>query len=94
MLSHSLLERLNVSWVMLPEKLRDLTCGYEDLLTDDKAVISGEEQQLKMGNSALIIYTSGTTGRPKGVLFNHSNVQAMVSTLFDNVFLIVHNTLL
>ncbi|NEW39835.1 long-chain fatty acid--CoA ligase [Nocardia cyriacigeorgica] len=32
---------------------------------------------------ALLIYTSGTTGRPKGVMLDHANVQAMCAMVID-----------
>ena len=34
-------------------------------------------------NLALVIYTSGTTGRPKGVLLDHANLEAMSSSIID-----------
>ncbi|MBS42974.1 MAG: AMP-dependent synthetase [Nocardioides sp.] len=33
---------------------------------------------------ALVIYTSGTTGRPKGVLLDHANLEAMSSSLLEH----------
>ena len=30
---------------------------------------------------ALLIYTSGTTGRPKGVMLDHANIEAMTGML-------------
>jgi acyl-CoA synthetase (AMP-forming)/AMP-acid ligase II len=32
---------------------------------------------------ALLIYTSGTTGRPKGVMLNHANLNAMCASVID-----------
>ena len=69
-----------MSYFILPERLKDLQQGYEDFQFDDEAIPNEKDQALKLNKSALIIYTSGTTGRPKGVLFNHGNVQAMVSS--------------
>ena len=36
------------------------------------------------GDFALIIYTSGTTGRPKGVLLDHANLDAMSGSLVEH----------
>lgn len=34
---------------------------------------------------ALVIYTSGTTGRPKGVMLDHANVEAMCQMIVDGL---------
>jgi len=39
------------------------------------------------GDFALIIYTSGTTGRPKGVLLDHANLDAMSTSLIGQLAL-------
>ncbi|MBU2696907.1 class I adenylate-forming enzyme family protein [Pimelobacter sp. 30-1] len=36
------------------------------------------------GDFALVIYTSGTTGRPKGVLLDHANLDAMSASLVEH----------
>ena len=41
---------------------------------------------------ALIIYTSGTTGKPKGVLLDHGNLDAMSSSLIDHFGLTAADT--
>ncbi len=40
---------------------------------------------------ALLIYTSGTTGRPKGVMLDHSNVNAMCRSVIDGFGLTSHD---
>jgi long-chain acyl-CoA synthetase len=35
------------------------------------------------GDFALVIYTSGTTGKPKGVLLDHANLDAMSASVID-----------
>ena len=34
---------------------------------------------------ALLIYTSGTTGKPKGVMLDHANLQAMTESMGDHI---------
>jgi long-chain acyl-CoA synthetase len=41
---------------------------------------------------ALIIYTSGTTGKPKGVLLDHANLDAMSSSLIEHFSLTAADT--
>src|SRR5262249_47726055 len=36
---------------------------------------------------ALLIYTSGTTGRPKGVMLDHANLNAMCRSVIDGFML-------
>ena len=44
------------------------------------------------GDFALIIYTSGTTGRPKGVLLDHANLDAMSGSLVEHFSLTAADT--
>jgi long-chain acyl-CoA synthetase len=41
---------------------------------------------------ALVIYTSGTTGKPKGVLLDHANLEAMSASVIDAFFLTAADT--
>ena len=43
----------------------------------------GEPVELSDDSLALLIYTSGTTGRPKGVMLDHANLNAMCAMVID-----------
>ena len=68
---------------ILPEKLSELTVGYEDYETLPDIESDNDRLEL-LNSSSLIIYTSGTTGRPKGALFSHKNIQSMVIDIFQH----------
>ena len=48
-----------------------------DELTAAPALTAGEPAAHRDDALALLIYTSGTTGRPKGVMLDHANLNAM-----------------
>lgn len=60
----------------------DDTDDTED--TADTATGTADGPVATAGDFALIIYTSGTTGRPKGVLLDHANLDAMSASLVEH----------
>ena len=63
---------LGIAWVDV-----DLVGGgYEESACDGPLASSSDY--------ALVIYTSGTTGRPKGVLLDHANLDAMSTSLIQH----------
>ena len=59
--------------VLSPAQLRESTPAAET----STPVATGD-------SLALLIYTSGTTGRPKGVMLDHANLDAMCRMVIDN----------
>ena len=60
-------------------------CGAGVLTTVDLAVTPGRRGTPSSTDDslALLIYTSGTTGRPKGVMLDHANLNAMCHGVID-----------
>jgi long-chain acyl-CoA synthetase len=52
-------------------------------LTAGHAPAAVEPAEQRDGALALLIYTSGTTGRPKGVMLDHANLNAMCHMVID-----------
>ncbi|WGY00214.1 AMP-binding protein [Nocardioides sp. QY071] len=59
---------------------------------DDLAVEPDDGPAAAADDFALIIYTSGTTGRPKGVLLDHANLDAMSGSLVEHFSLSAADT--
>jgi long-chain acyl-CoA synthetase len=52
-------------------------------LTSAPAMEEADNLQLADDTLALLIYTSGTTGKPKGVMLDHANLDAMCHAVID-----------
>ena len=55
-----------------------------DVHAPDDSPILERDPAAETDDFALVIYTSGTTGRPKGVLLDHANVDAMSASLIEH----------
>jgi len=85
-----MLEDSRVKLLMVQEGLKaKIETAAEKIVLEDEAIYQGDgENYGKTGSSsdlAYIIYTSGTTGKPKGIMTEHRNVIAYVSS-FNNMF--------
>ncbi|CAM3085616.1 AMP-dependent synthetase [Mycobacterium intermedium] len=62
----------------------DFEVSAEVLLTDELTSAGSAAATPVVGDAlALLIYTSGTTGRPKGVMLDHANLDAMCAMAID-----------
>ncbi|MGX9790881.1 class I adenylate-forming enzyme family protein [Mycobacterium sp. MMS18-G62] len=60
--------------------------GAKVLIADELHQCEPAQADASRGNDAslaLLIYTSGTTGRPKGVMLDHANLNAMCSSVIE-----------
>ena len=60
--------------------------GAKVLIADELHQCEPAQADASRGNDAslaLLIYTSGTTGRPKGVMLDHANLNAMCGSVID-----------
>ncbi|GAA1233653.1 acyl--CoA ligase [Prauserella halophila] len=72
--------------VTLPERLADAphsVVAITDLAPHSSTPVAVPEWMPSSADLALLIYTSGTTGRPKGVMLDHGNVDAMCSMVIE-----------
>ena len=60
-----------------------VTVVSTDELSGGSAIVVVESAQQSDDALALLIYTSGTTGRPKGVMLDHANLNAMCRMTID-----------
>lgn len=60
--------------------LPDSVVGITELGSHPGAAVSAE-READSDDLGLLIYTSGTTGRPKGVMLDHGNIEAMCSMI-------------
>ncbi|HWR62424.1 MAG TPA: condensation domain-containing protein, partial [Clostridia bacterium] len=83
-----MLEDSRVRLLMVQERLKaKLETAVEKIVLEDEASYQGDGENCgKTASSsdlAYIIYTSGTTGKPKGIMTEHRNVIAYVSSFND-----------
>ena len=60
--------------------------GAKVLIADEMQQCEPAQAEASRGNDAslaLLIYTSGTTGRPKGVMLDHANLNAMCRSVIE-----------
>src|SRR5262245_19483007 len=71
--------------VLIVEKAPQFDAGVPAVETDqlDNAVPGADAPHDGDDALALLIYTSGTTGRPKGVMLDHANLDAMCAGVID-----------
>jgi long-chain acyl-CoA synthetase len=81
------------------ERARDLAASVgiawldaTSIHTADAPIEPDDGPAAAAGDFALIIYTSGTTGRPKGVLLDHANLDAMSASLVEHFALTAADT--
>ncbi len=75
--------------VLIAQTVPGFDAGAPAVVTTD--VLDGGEPTSEVQNApshadsalALLIYTSGTTGRPKGVMLDHANLNAMCGAVID-----------
>ncbi|WP_177287791.1 AMP-binding protein [Actinomadura madurae] len=75
--ARALASSVDASWVDAETLHRD---DHEPPIGPGRAVPPAAEAS----DIALVIYTSGTTGRPKGVLLDHANLDAMSASLVEH----------
>jgi long-chain acyl-CoA synthetase len=71
--ARSLAESIGVAWV-------DVRSVHESA----EAELPERAPVAQVSDFALVIYTSGTTGRPKGVLLDHANLDAMSRSIIEH----------
>jgi acyl-CoA synthetase (AMP-forming)/AMP-acid ligase II len=72
--------------VLIVEKTPEFDVGVATVETDqlDNELAPGPDAPHEADDAlALLIYTSGTTGRPKGVMLDHANLDAMCNGVID-----------
>jgi long-chain acyl-CoA synthetase len=71
--------------VLIVEKMPEFDAGAPAVETDelDNGVPGADAPHEGDDALALLIYTSGTTGRPKGVMLDHANLDAMCTGVID-----------
>jgi acyl-CoA synthetase (AMP-forming)/AMP-acid ligase II len=72
--------------VLIVEKTPEFDVGLRAVETDqlDNEPAPGSDAPHEADDAlALLIYTSGTTGRPKGVMLDHANLDAMCNGVID-----------
>jgi len=73
--------------VLIAERLPDFAAPVETVIPVDELVTAGpgapEPADIGDDTLALLIYTSGTTGRPKGVMLDHANLNAMCTMVIE-----------
>ncbi|MFI7000187.1 class I adenylate-forming enzyme family protein [Nocardia sp. NPDC050175] len=73
--------------VLIAEQRPDFTAPVETIIpvADLGTAEPGSPASVEVGDDALalLIYTSGTTGRPKGVMLDHANLNAMCAMVIE-----------
>lgn len=82
----SLLAPVRTMWPRVPS-LRSLVCvdegdGNDAVAYSDAMRAPRHERQRRTGQDQIIVLTGGTTGRPKGVVWEHAGVRAVVSSAY------------
>lgn len=72
--------------VAAPERVTDIPAEVDaitDLADRPGTAVEAPECEPNSRDLALLIYTSGTTGRPKGVMLDHGNLEAMCAMMIE-----------
>jgi long-chain acyl-CoA synthetase len=64
----------------LPQKLSRKVDSWEEFLSKGASTDSNFKAPVNFGDVATLRYSSGTTGKPKGAVFNHSNLRYMAES--------------
>ncbi len=64
----------------LPQNLARKVDSWEEFLSKGTRIVSFVKAPVGFGDIATLRYSSGTTGKPKGAVFNHSNLRYMAES--------------
>jgi long-chain acyl-CoA synthetase len=64
----------------LPQNLSRKVDSWEEFLSKNSGADSSVRAPVGFGDTATLRYSSGTTGKPKGAVFNHSNLRYMAES--------------